>query len=197
MKYFKKIWAGVCIFMFFIPASITAICSSEPIVTDDTEDVMGLLAFLFPQEKISFLDIESALFYENPDEPDYLYASIKFVDLTMRKWHTIYSIIWEYNGERYYLSVHYREYGDVATYSTLHGEYTEKITGTFDVDNDIVTFIIPKKSIGNPQPGDMLTKPQVLTSLRPFKRDRPLLLRIFGEIGKDYAASDNNYVILY
>jgi hypothetical protein len=26
--------------------------SSEPIVTDETEDVMGLLAVLFPQEKI-------------------------------------------------------------------------------------------------------------------------------------------------
>jgi hypothetical protein len=171
--------------------------SSEPIVTDETEDVMGLLAVLFPQEKIAFLDIESALLYEDPDEPDYLYASIKFVDLTMRKWHTIYSIIWEYNGETYELSVHYREYGTVATYSTKHGEYAEKINGAFNVDNDIITFIIPKNKIDNPQPGDKLTNFQVLSSLRPFKRDHTLLLLIFQEIGKDYANSDNNYIIQY
>jgi hypothetical protein len=182
--------------ILLLSASIITMGSSEPIVTDETEDVMGLLSVLFPQEKISFLDIESVSLYENPDKSDFLYASIKFVDLTMRKWHTIYSLIWEYNEETYVLSVHYREYGTVATYSTTHGEYAEKINGAFNIDNDIVTFNIPKNKIDNPQPGDKLEKFQVLSSMRPFKRDK-LILLFFAEIGMDYADSDKNYIIKY
>ncbi len=198
MKNINKILSIMCIPIFLIPISIASIENPEPIIIDDTEDVMGLLAKIFPQEEISFLDIESAWFTENTDEPDYIYASIKFVDLTMRKWHTIYSIIWEYKGETYFVSGHYREYGTVSTYSAAYGENAEKITGSFDVENDIVTFIIPKNTISNPQPGEELTNPQVLTSLRPFKRDQRLILfLILAEIGKDYANSENKYIIQY
>lgn len=197
MLQIKKICTIIYIIMFFIPISISAIFIPEPIITDDTEDVMGLLSIVFPQEDIAFLDIESAWFTENPDEPDYIYASIKFVDLTMRKWHTIYSIIWEYNEDIYFVSVHYREYGTVSTYSATHGENSKIITGSFDVENNIITFIIPKNTINNPQPGEILTNPQVLTSLRPFKRDHPIMLLIIAEIGKDYATSENNYIIQF
>jgi hypothetical protein len=197
MKYLKKILSVMCILIFLIPISITAIENPEPIITDDTEDVMGLLAIILPQEEISFLDIDSVWFTEKPDDSDNLYASIKFVDLTMRKWHTIYSIIWEYKGEIYFVSVHYREYGTVSTYSATYGDQSKIITGSFDVENDIVTFIIPKNTINNPQPGEILTKPQVLSSLRPFKRDHPIMLLILAEIGKDYANSENKYIIQY
>ena len=177
----NKILSIMCILIFLIPISIIAIENPEPLITDDTEDVMGLLAKIFPQEEISFLDIESVWFTENPDEPDFIYTSIKFVDLTTRKWHTIYSLIWEYKGETYFVSGHYREYGTVSTYSAAYGENAEKITGSFDVENDIVTFIIPKNIINNPQPGEELTNPQVLSSLRPFMRiySKVIILR-FG-----------------
>jgi hypothetical protein len=197
MLYLKKILSVICILIFLIPISITAVENPEPLLIDDTEDVMGLIAKILPQEELSFLDIESVWFNENPDDPDYIYMSIKFVDLTMRKWHTIYSIKWEYKGEIYFVSVHYREYGTVSTYSATYGENSEIITGSFEVENDIVTFIIPKNTINNPQPGEALTKPQILTSLRPFKRDHLLMLLIFAEIGKDYASSENKYIIQY
>ena len=105
MRYLKNILSVMCSLILLITISITAVENPEPLLTDDTEDVMGLIAKILPQEELSFLDIESVWFTENPDNPDCIYMSIKFVDLTMRKWHTIYSIKWEYKGEIYFVSV--------------------------------------------------------------------------------------------
>ena len=47
-----------------------------------------------------FLDIESAWFYENADEPEFLYTALKVHSLSL-KINAVYSIRWTYNGKEY------------------------------------------------------------------------------------------------
>jgi len=85
------------------------------------------------------------------------------------------------------------------------------ITGSFDVKNNMITYIIPKSLIGNPQKGDILTKTHATTSQRtPFMQKLgwdSLLIdrinRILGSLSKcwmDIAPDDElgrDYIIQY
>ncbi len=169
----------------------------DPEIIDDEGDVFGLLSYIFPQEAFGFLDIVTAWFYENPNEPDYLYVTIKLNDLDFKSWHTIYSMQWTYNGVKQGVSVHTREKGAVASFFVTSGEDGYAIDGSLDAENDIVTFQIPKNMIGDPKPGDVLTNPETLTSLRLGKRDHLLFMILIGELAKDYAGNGKNYIIQY
>lgn len=169
----------------------------DPEITDGIGDVFGLLSYIFPQEAFGFLDIVAAWFYENPDEPDYLSVTIKLNDLDFQSWHTIYSMQWMYNGVAQGVSVHAREKGAVASFFVTNGDDRYAIEGSLDAENDIVTFQIPKNMIGDPKPGDVLTNPVTLTSLRLGKRDHLLFMILIGELAKDYAGNGKNYIIQY
>ena len=198
MKYCKKSWVVVVFAILMIPLSTTALGCSDPLITDDIEDVSGSLAFLLPQSAWSFLDIKSAWLSEISTEPDYLYASIEFVDLTLRQWHTIYSFCWEYNGKICVANVHLGLQGDASDFYASYGEHTEKVPdGILDLENDIVTIVVPKTLVGDPKPGDVLTKPYVLSGMRPFQKDHYVLMFLLGEIGKDYAGIGNDYSVQY
>ena len=197
MKY-SKILAVVWFVMIMIPVSATAIGYSDPLITDEIEDVHGSLAFLFPQSAWSFLDIKSAWLSEKSTEPDYLYASIEFVDLTLKKWHTIYSFCWEYDGKICVANAHLGLNGAASDFYVTYGEHTEKVPdGILDMQNDTVTFIVPKILVGDPKPGDILTKPYILTGMRPFQKDHLVLMLLLAEIGKDYAGIGSDYTIQY
>jgi hypothetical protein len=169
----------------------------DPEITDGIGDVFGLLSYIFPQDAFGFLDIVAAWFYENPDEPDYLSVTIKLNDLDFKSWHTIYSMQWMYNGVDQGVSVHTREKGAVASFFVTSGDDRYAIEGSLDAENDIVTFQIPKNVIGDPKPGDVLTNPVTLTSLRLGKRDHLLFMILIGELAKDYAGNGKNYIIQY
>ena len=115
--------------VFSMTGIVIAGDEENPEIVDEEGDVFGPLCYIFPQKVFSFLDIVAAWFYENPDEPDYLNVAIKLNDLDFKSWHTIYSMMWTYNGVKQVLSVHTREKGVVATFFVTSGEDGYAIDG--------------------------------------------------------------------
>jgi hypothetical protein len=138
-------------------------------------------------ESFDVIDIVSAWFYENPDEPEYLCTAIKLEDLEFINQRTIYSVHWKYDGTKYGVGIHTHSNGQYI--SCFAGEdRTRELyesVGSFDLENNIVTFKMLKEFIGNPQPGDILTKTFAWTALR-FTFE-PVTVLFGGELAKDYA----------
>lgn len=203
----------VCMLLIMTTLSITAFAGDEenPEIVDETNDLFGIFARspkvlnfftalkIFNMESFDFMDITKAWFYENPDNPDYLYAAIKLVDLEFINQRTIYAMHWELDGKTYAVGVHVYSNGETQSFfggQTFRrwGPYND-IVGSFDVDNDIVTFEIPKNIIGDPQPGDVLTRTDAWTGLR-FVFE-PATIFLGGEVAKDWAGYGLDYTIQY
>ena len=71
-----------------------------------------------------------------------------------------------------------------------------EINGTFDMENSIVTFNIPKACIGHPKPGDVLTESSAWEGLR-FTKETLITVGLIGELAKDWAGYGTNYIIQY
>ena len=186
-----------------LPITGTVLAGDEehPEITDgDEDDIFGPLVSdpeLFARlkslgalegiESFEFLDIISAWFYEDFNEPDFLYTSIKIKDLGFFDDRGIYSVHWRYNEVDYAAGVHTHSNGDYSSFfagESPNGPYSI-FSGSFDLENNIVTFRVPKVIIGNPQPGDVLTDTWAWTALR-FKIE-PATWPFGGELAKDAA----------
>ena len=197
----------VCMLLIFTIISVNVFAGSEedPEIIDDEED-----------EVYNYLDIISAWFYEDENEPDYLFTALKIknIDTTRTKQHLI--VHWEHEGIHcsaglfigydpdYWLS-YQAGYG--------HGfwfqEHYQVIEGNLDEGTGIITCKIPKNIINNPEKGDILTK----TGATAFQRfgfigrmgfDRwliqSLIWIITGRSTSDYAPNDDDggdYLIQY
>jgi len=154
---------------------------------------------------LGFLDIESAWFYENADEPDYLFTALKIKDLK-EAFNAVFSIRWTYNGVVYVSGLDTFYYRDKEFRGGLRQRATHwqwknmpECSGVFDKDTNIITWKILKSDIGNPQKDDVLTNTE--TSAVP---GFPLSF-IYFFTGKDYRdfAPDNSgdygqdYIIQY
>lgn len=187
----------------------------EPEIEDynqnDRDDIFGAFARspalftffqvmgLFPFNSLDVIDIHSAWFYEQAEEPTYLFTALKLEDLFLIKQLQIYSIKWTYNGKEYSTSVRSHMMNGVHTLfkggaSGIGGTY-EEIDGSFDFEKNIIHFKVPKYLIGNPQPGDVLTKTNAWTALR-FAAE-PLTLFLGGELAKDWSGYGMEYTIQY
>jgi hypothetical protein len=143
-------------------------------------------------DSYNFLDIKSAWFYEESDEPDYLFASIKLNDLEEISQRAVYSIHWKFNDVKYAVGSHI--YNNGLNISSFIG--FDKHFGIFckfkdaecnyDFENDIITFKIKKEYAGNLQKGDILTNTWAWTALR-FNYEPMTILFSNGELVKDAA----------
>jgi len=154
---------------------------------------------MFPFDSFAVIDIQSAWFYEQSDNPTFLFTALKLEDVFLIKQTQIYSIKWTMNGKQYSTSVHSDMMNGVHTSfmggSSHAGGTSEEITGSFDVENNIIHFSVPKDIIGNPQPGDILTEPNAWTALR-FGAE-PFTIFFGGELAKDWSGYGKEYVIHY
>jgi hypothetical protein len=138
--------------------TIVFLCNSiggnfeDPEIIDDIGDT-GL----------SYLDIESAWFYENPDEPEYLYTAIKLKDLK-ENFNAVFSIRWTYNEIDYISGVDTFYIRDTVfrsgrPYRASYWQWKQMpiCEGDFDQETGIITWRILKSNIGNPQKDDILT----------------------------------------
>lgn len=179
----------------------------DPEITDEENDVVGPLVaspILFKLlttfgvldiESLDFVDITSAWFYENSDEPDYLYAAIKLKDLEFNNQRTIYSIFWTYDEKEWVAAVHVLSNGGIAMFGVTTEWASLEIDGAFDTDNNIVAFQIPKDYVGNPEPGDALTLPNAWAGLR-FEKET-LITVLIGELATDWTGYGRDYTIQY
>lgn len=112
---------------------------------------------------LSLLDIESAWFYETQEEPDYLFVTMKILYIKER-YNAVFSIRWSHNDIDYAAGVNTFTFRDTIFRCGLPKQATywqwnrmPTCEGIIDSDEGKITWKIPKSSIGNPQPGDILT----------------------------------------
>ena len=111
---------------------------------------------------LGLLDIESAWFYENPNEPEYLFTALKIKDLKV-SFNAVFSITWMYNKEEYVSGLDTFFYREKVFRCGLRQRATywqwksmPECEGNFDTETCIITWKILKSNIGNPVKGDQL-----------------------------------------
>jgi len=214
----KKIIIFSIIAMLIVSMPLSTYVSAgneeDPEIVDETNDLFGIFALkpnvynfftklkIFNMESLDFMDITSAWFYENQDKPDYLYTAIKLKNLELINQRTIYAMHWEFNNKNYAVGVHVYSNGETQGFFAgqtfgIFNRYgpNHNASGIFDIENDVVLFEISKDVIGNPEPGDILTKTDAWTGLRFIFE--PLTIPFGGEVAKDWAGYGTDYVIQY
>ncbi len=178
--------------------------SENPEVEDRILDVklFGLFPFLL-QKIVKYSDIVSAWFYENQEDSEYLYVSIKLRDLQEKTdLEAIYVVTWNFNYYGYSASVHVNPNGVTPLFAGKNDEegndYIEKVEceGSFNTEENIITWKVPKNIIGNPEIGTKLTDIHPHTHLR-FRDDSNLPhMDLFKDLAWN-AKTTRDYVILY
>ena len=208
----------VCMLLLtsLLPLSVMAGSEDDPEIQDYDENtpndifgtfmrIAGLFTFframgVFPFDSFAVIDIQSAWFFEQSDEPTYLFTALKLEDVFLIKQAQIYSISWTMNGKWYATSVHSNMMNGVHTSfqggrGGIGGGTYGEINGSFDVENNIIYFAIPKDMIGNPNQGDVLTDTNAWSALR-FAAE-PFTIFFGGELAKDWSGYGREYVIQY
>ena len=166
----------VSFFISFLLLSLTfsVVSADDPNIVDEEDNLFD------------YIDAVAGWFYENEDEPDYLFVSMQLVDLTDHIG-TVYAIHWEYEGLHYDVGLHngifiprvneknwgchYYERNPLLFWRERHVSTWDETTnsGVFDVDDDTITWKIHKDCIGDPQPGEALTDSYIFTAHRISK----------------------------
>jgi len=197
--------------LFSTTGIVTAGSEQNPEIVDETDDLFGTFIRMpillnifkglkiFNLETFDFMDIKSAWFYEIQGQPEYLYTAIKMNDLVFINQRTIYAMHWNFDGKSYAVGVHVYSNGAIKSFFAGRtmgrwGVY-EEAGGSFEINNDIVRFQIPKNLIGDPEPGDVLTQTDAWTGLRFIFE--PFTIPLGGEVAKDWAGYGSNYTIQY
>jgi hypothetical protein len=192
----------VCMLLLTTTFSVMAGDEEDPEIIDDEEedfDIFGplmqyqLLQRFFARYNIfkisdyDAIDIVTSWIYENSDEPEYLYASVKVKNLAYVGQRAVFSVHWSYGGKNWGVGAHAHTNGQFLSCfsgeSRTRNNYEAEVT--LDFEGNIITFKLRKDTVGNPQPGDILTETWAWTCLRfAFQ---PLSWIFGGEMAKDYA----------
>ena len=220
----KKIFSILISMLFLLTIiSVNVIAGSEedPEIIDNEDDWFGSFIDhpiryqlfhsigLLPMETFNFLDIKSAWFHEDSEEPDYLFVSIKLNDLEVISQRAVYSIHWKFNGLRYAIGSHIYNNGFNSScfvgfdrHFNIFSKFRDA-ESDYDFENDIITFKFKKEYAGNLQQGDILTNTWAWTALR-FNYEPMTILFSNGELVKDAAPfieNNNdygkNYIVQY
>ncbi len=151
----KIIEIVLCTLLMIIPVTVYAGSTDDPEITDTVGDAR------------TYLDIQRAWFFEDPNTPEVLYTTIKLTQPSAVPFKQHLVVSWEMNGEHYasmvgigYSFTQWFEYVAIIG----RGQFGDPeptvsdIEGSFDTSEGTVTFFIPKSTIGNPTPGAVCTK---------------------------------------
>jgi hypothetical protein len=203
----KQIFSILIIMMLIFTifsANVFAGSEEDPEIIDNEDDLFGsfiyhpiryqifhMIGFL-QMENFDFLDIKSAWFYEESDEPEYLFASLKLKDLNVISQRVVYSIHWKFDGVRYAIGSHIFNNGlksscfvGLDRHFSIFSKFKDAEV-FYDFDNDIVSFKFRKEDAGNLKNGDILTDTWAWTALR-FNNEPMTILFSNGELVKDAA----------
>ena len=197
----------VSMLFIFTSFSITVFAGSEedPEIEDEVDSNV-----------VDYLDIISAWFYEESNQPDYLFVCLKVKQIEENEFKQKLTVHWEYQGIECAAGVAIGFEESVYHFSAGWGhgfwfqEHYQKIEGSIDEEKGIITFKIPKEYIKDPQEGDVLTNTYALTFVRigflgKIGFDRHLLssiISLFVRGGLTDAAPDSvrygrDYIIQY
>ena len=202
----------ILLIMTLLPITTPAGDPENPEITDEQGDVYGILItnpfitkllILFGIVNVEFIDsidILSAWFYEQENESEYLFITIKTKNLEFSRQREAYTMIWMNNGTKWIAYFNTYSNGKVinSTIGDYNGTFYHKIESRFNVANNTITFRIPKNLIGDPQKGDILTHTCVKTFMEFTPLEALFLSIIFrGLILAIDLAFGNNYQIQY
>lgn len=187
-----------------MPQVVNAGDQTNPEVTDPEKDVLlfGQLMLPFVNRLFDHVDVLSAWFSENPDEPTLLYVTLKLQDVRPMKLMGIYGVVWYRDGlEQAVITMFKHGRENMSGVQLQETNFTSlKDLYTIDEKEHTITWAIPKEFIGDPKPGDTLTSPVATAAVR-FASDTlaNLIKRRFGTncIGFDITEEGDDYVILY
>jgi len=170
---------------------------TDPEIVDEEYDLFGPWADPVSQPQYAYLDIDSAWFTEDENEPDYLFLYEKVKDLEYKKLRSIYSMHWDYDGTKYAAGTHTHTFGTYKVFISgkSKGEYFN-INGEYDLENNYVIFRVPKFLVGNPGQGDVLTNTEAWSALR-YRAELLTLIYGDGELIKDWAGYGRDYTVQY
>lgn len=175
-----------------VPFVILAGDENNPEIEDPEGDVLlfGMRPMPILGKFFKHIDIISAWFYENPDEPDILYTTLKVKEYKRSLLMAGYGIFWYYNdivygaislfsrGEDYMIGIQIQE-GEFIPVDNFY---------TIDEEKNTVTYAIPKNLIGNPEPGDILNPILSIGAIRFVSDTLANILQRF--VGTNVLASD-------
>jgi len=186
-------------FIFIIvPSSVFAGDEQNPEITDYEDDMFKHPYFKVPTRSINAIDILSAWFYENQNESNFLFITIKVVDLNYLFYlRSTYFITWRHNYYVYDARLCTQFLG-LYSITVIQRSYPNKInfiSASFDRQNNLVTFKIPKNLIGNPQPGDILTCTRAASAISTTLNILDFYFAF--DSAPNYQASGKNYIIQF
>lgn len=180
-----------------IPLTVMAGDEENPEIQDETEDNIA-----------DYLNIISAWFYENPDEPNYLFISLKLKEINNLRFKQHLTIHWKHDNIECAAGMFIGYGSPWMAFSAGYGhgfwfnEHYVEITGEYNLETNIFTCKIPKEVINNPKQGDILTNTYALTFQRfgfigRLGFDRifiPYFMYLFTDKWiNDYAPADGEY----
>jgi len=198
----KLIVIQICIMLIIttiipITGIVTAGSEEDPEIIDETDSNV-----------VNYLDIISAWFFENEEEPDYLYTALKIKEINQYHPKQHLTVHWEYNGIPCASGMHIGYGNPWFDFSAGYGhglwfkEHYQEITGEYDEETGIIICKIPKNIINDPQKGDVLENTYASAFERfgfigrmGFDRAilRSILFLISGNNVVDFAPEPSNY----
>ena len=199
----KKKIISILICTLFL-TSINAIAGNinDPEITDLAGDAFG------------YLDIDSVWFYEEEDNPDTLFVSMKINEPSYWKFQQTFAVFWENDNIEYFCALHLgfnfgEEWEQYSAGKDRAEDYHRNLSGAYSISEWVITWEIPKEFIGELEKDDVLTD----TWSNAFRRlgfigrigltrvivDN-LIFRFFGNSMWDYAPDSDyglDYIIQY
>lgn len=187
----------VVVLMLFLSGPFTMLVSAgneeEPEIIDEVND-----------NELPFLDIISAWFHEEPEEPEYLYTTMKLISLNT-KFNSVLSIRWSLNNKEYVAGLDIYKIRGIVFRSgdpqrATYWQWNEmpECEGFINQKEQTITWKIPKTTIGDLKQGDVLQNTRA-GAIPGF----PLSFLYFflGRQLKDFAPDStefgNEYIIKY
>jgi len=194
MKKILIIFTSFLLFSSMCTFGSIAYIDDPPEITDEIDDT-----------ELPFLDIVSAWFYENPDEPEYLFTAVQLQSVNVKVSSCI-SIRWSFEGKEYVCGFDRYKWkenvfrsGDPQRATYWQWTSMPECEGQTNHTTNIITWKILKENIGNPTQGSVLTETKA-AAVPGF----PLSFVYFfmGYNYKDFAPSEQNefgldYMIKY
>ena len=158
----KRKIIGITLMLILISSSLSLSVEGGSEKNPEIEDETG--------ECHNTIDIESVWFFENPDEPEYLYIKMKLANFKIFRISQGFHVNFRINNESFQVSL-LKEFLLLSFYELTHEirngsqykyEYYNIYGQTNKIDNTII-WKIPKELIGNPLEGDYVNNISAVT----------------------------------
>ena len=185
-----------------ITGSVIAGDENDPEIVDDENDVIGPNGNIIAGIRFNHIDVISAWFFEKQNEPEYLFTSLKVINLRASI-NTGYEIFWRYNDIGYgtiisndLIGILFSRLLSRAMLLDFTNLEISEISYSIDQKNNIITFKTPKELIGNPQSGEKLTNTMAWTSAQFGYLLSPNTHLTWQDRGPD-SGTGSDYIIQY